>query len=99
MQDVRFPLYPLAPDTLYVNFGFWDVVRRREPFPSGHHNRLVEHKVAELNGIKSLYSESYYEPENVLAPLRRGRPIRALKSKYDPDGAFKDLYQKCVLRQ
>lgn len=96
--DVGFPLYPLAPDTLYVNFGFWDVVRRREPFPFGHHNRLVEHKVAELNGIKSLYSESYYEPETFWR-LYGGAAYQALKRKYDPDGAFKDLYQKCVLRQ
>ncbi len=96
--DVRFPLYPLAPDTLYVNFGFWDVVRRRQPFPSGHHNRLIERKVAELKGIKSLYSESYYEPETFWR-LYGGTDYQALKRKYDPDGAFKDLYEKCVLRQ
>jgi FAD/FMN-containing dehydrogenase len=96
--DVRFPLYALEPGTLYVNFGFWDVVRRREPFPPAHHNRLVERKVAELNGIKSLYSESYYEAETFWR-IYGGDDYQALKRKYDPDGALKDLYQKCVLRQ
>jgi hypothetical protein len=38
----------LDPDTLYVNFGFWDVVRRPRPFPPGHHNRLVEARVSAL---------------------------------------------------
>jgi FAD/FMN-containing dehydrogenase len=96
--DVRFTLYPMKPDTLYVNFGFWDVVRRRKAFPPGHHNRLVEQKVAELGGIKSLYSDSYYEPEEFWR-IYDGPAYQALKKKYDPEGDLKDLYQKCVLRQ
>ena len=97
-KDVRFTLYPMNPDTLYLNFGFWDVVRRPEPFAPGHHNRLVEQKVAELGGIKSLYSESYYEPE-AFWRIYGGPAYQILKKKYDPDGDLKDLYQKCVLRQ
>jgi len=96
-QGRRFTLYPMDPDTLYVNFGFWDVVRRRQPFPPGHHNRLVEAKVAELGGIKSLYSESYYD-EATFWRIYDGAAYRALKAKYDPQGRLKDLYQKCVLR-
>ncbi len=53
-------LYPTRPNTLYVNFGFWDVVRTREPHPRGYFNRLIERKATELGGIKSLYSDSYY---------------------------------------
>ena len=95
---VRFPLYPLEPETLYVNFGFWDVVRRRTPFASGHHNRLVEQKVAELDGIKSLYSESYYSADEFWRIY--GEPAyRALKARYDPAGRLGDLYEKCVLRR
>ena len=33
---------------------------RVTPHPPGHFNRLIERKVDELGGIKSLYSESYY---------------------------------------
>ncbi|MDX1410070.1 MAG: FAD-binding oxidoreductase, partial [Saprospiraceae bacterium] len=57
----EYPLYPMREDTLYVNFGFWDVVYSRDKKPAGHFNRLVEDKVDELGGIKSLYSDAYYE--------------------------------------
>ena len=94
----RFPLFPMKPDTLYVNFGFWDVVRRRDPFPAGHHNRLIERKVSELGGIKSLYSDSYFERDEFWGIYNRPA-YDALKRKYDPSGRFRDLYEKCVLRQ
>ncbi|MEJ5210064.1 MAG: FAD-binding oxidoreductase [Burkholderiales bacterium] len=97
-RDVRFTLFPMDPERLYVNFGFWDVVRRREPFAPGHHNRLIEEKVAELGGIKSLYSDSYYDPETFWRIYNRPA-YEALKRKYDPAGRARDLYQKCVLKQ
>jgi FAD/FMN-containing dehydrogenase len=97
-KDARFTLFPMDPDTLYLNFGFWDVVRRCHAFPAGHHNRLVEAKVAELGGIKSLYSESYYAPEDFWR-IYDGQAYRTLKNQYDPEGRARDLYQKCVLRQ
>jgi FAD/FMN-containing dehydrogenase len=94
----RFPLYAYAPDTLYVNFGFWDVVRSRRAHPPGHFNRLVEAKVHELGGIKSLYSDSYYDPETFWCIYDR-ETYRSLKARYDPDGLLGDLYRKCVLRE
>jgi len=97
-RDERFTLFPMDAERLYVNFGFWDVVRRREPFPAGHHNRLVEAKVEELGGIKSLYSDSYYDPETFWR-LYNGPAYRTLKQKYDPAGRAPDLYEKCVLRK
>ena len=93
----RFPLYPVDPKILYVNFGFWDVVQdpvRREP---GHYNRKIERKVAELGGVKSLYSDSYY-PEDEFWRLYNKPAYDALKARYDPRGKFKNLYEKCVLR-
>lgn len=97
-QGRTFTLYPMDAGTLYVNFGFWDVVRRREAFPPGHHNRLIEAEVMALGGIKSLYSESYYD-EATFWRIYNGEAYRALKAKYDPQGRQKDLYQKTVLRQ
>mgnify|MGYP002260314743 CR=1 FL=1 len=47
----RFPLYPLDPSLLYVNFGFWDTVRTRDARPAGHLNRLIERQVDALGGI------------------------------------------------
>lgn len=97
-RDAQFPLYPMDPDTLYVNFGHWDVVRTREPYPEGHFNRLVEEKTTELGGIKSLYSDSYY-PEREFWEMYNESAYRSLKAKYDPNGQLKDLYRKCVLRE
>ena len=92
----RFTLYPMAPGW-YVNFGFWDVKRTRAAHAPGHFNRLVERKVAELGGIKSLYSESFF-PEAEFRAAYGGAAYDALKRKYDPGGAFPTLYEKCVLR-
>jgi FAD/FMN-containing dehydrogenase len=80
----------------YVNFGFWDVIRTRQAHPPGHFNRLVEQKVLELGGIKSLYSDSFF-PEEDFWREYGGEAYRRLKAKYDPQGAFPDLYVKCVL--
>ncbi len=94
--QARFPLYAVDTRALYVNFGFWDVVQdpvRREP---GHYNRKIERKVAELGGVKSLYSDSYY-PEEEFWRLYNKPAYDALKARYDPQGKFRNLYQKCVL--
>ncbi len=92
----RYPLYPLARQ-LYVNFGFWDVVRTREARERGHYNRLVEREVGELGGIKSLYSDSYFPREEFDARYG-GAAYAGLKRKYDPEGNLPTLYEKCVLR-
>jgi hypothetical protein len=54
--------------------------------------------VAELGGIKSLYSDSFYDPESFWR-IYDGPAYQTLKEKYDPGGKSRDLYQKCVLRQ
>jgi FAD/FMN-containing dehydrogenase len=96
-QAARFPLFPRRR-ALYVNFGFWDVVRGREAVPPGHFNRLVEREVARLGGIKSLYSDSYYDADEFAATYG-GSAYGRLKARYDPQGRLGDLYAKCVLRQ
>jgi FAD/FMN-containing dehydrogenase len=92
----RFTLYPMR-EGWYVNFGFWDVKRTREPHPPGHFNRMIEEKVVEFGGIKSLYSDSYF-PRAQFESLYGGDAYRQLKAKYDPGDAFPGLYEKCVLK-
>jgi hypothetical protein len=93
----RFPLYKLTPGQLYINFGFWDVVRRPTRFAPHHFNRIIEDKVSRLGGIKSLYSESYFS-RDAFDQIYGGDDYRRLKAKYDRDNAFPTLYEKCVLR-
>ena len=96
VRDERFSLYPVRRGW-YVNFGFWDVKRTREAHPPGHFNRRIEEKVSELGGIKSLYSDSYFD-EADFDRRYGGAAYATLKKKYDPTGAFPRLYDKCVLK-
>jgi FAD/FMN-containing dehydrogenase len=90
-------LYPLPVGTLSVNFGFWDTVVSREPREPGFVNRRIERAVTALGGIKSLYSDSYFSEEAFWSTYNQPA-YAALKARYDPHGAFGDLYSKCVLR-
>jgi hypothetical protein len=94
----RFPLFPTDPNALYINFGFWDSKVSRTSFPEGHYNRLIERKLAELGGIKSLYSDSYFTSDEFWATYNKPAYDK-LKAKYDPKFRLSDLYRKCVLRQ
>ncbi|MFC6090259.1 FAD-binding oxidoreductase [Saccharothrix lopnurensis] len=91
------PLYPMDPDVLYVNVGFWSTVPLRPDEELGSRNRLIEAEVTRLGGHKSLYSDSYYG-EREFWDLYDGPAYRRLKERYDPDGRLPDLYAKCVLR-
>ncbi|MBK8739539.1 MAG: FAD-binding oxidoreductase [Betaproteobacteria bacterium] len=91
-------LYPLPAGTVSINFGFWDVVTSRAPQAPGTCNRRIEREVRALGGIKSLYSDSYFTPEEFWAIYGRDAYL-AVKRKYDPEGRLPDLYAKCVLRQ
>jgi len=93
----RFPLYPMDPAVTYVNFGFWDVVRSRTAHAPGYFNRMIERKVIELGGIKSLYSDSYF-PKMEFDRLYGASQYRALKARYDPQSRLRNLYDKCVLK-
>jgi FAD/FMN-containing dehydrogenase len=89
------PLYPMEPGRLYVNVGFWSTVPLAPGQPLGTHNRRIERLVAELDGHKSLYSNSYYTPEE-FERYYNGPVYRELKKTYDPGGRLPDLYDKCV---
>ncbi|MXP24322.1 FAD-binding protein [Gordonia sp. HNM0687] len=91
------PLYPLEPRRTYVNAGFWSAVPIT-PGDPGHTNKVIERKVAELDGHKSLYSESFYAPDE-FDELYGGENYRLLKKRYDPQGRLLDLYAKAVKRQ
>ncbi len=94
----HFPLYPLHGAGLFVNFGFWDIVPNPQKHEAGYFNRKIENKVRELGGIKSLYSDAFYE-EDSFWQLYDGEQYSLLKQKYDPGQRLKNLYQKCVLKK
>jgi FAD/FMN-containing dehydrogenase len=89
------PLYPMTPGEVYVNFGFWGTVALPPGAQDGYHNRQIEDKVGELGGHKGLYSTSFYTPDDFWARYN-GPEYAALKGTYDPQGRLADLYDKCV---
>ncbi|SEG43707.1 FAD/FMN-containing dehydrogenase [Nonomuraea solani] len=91
----RWPIYPLEPGRLYVNFGFWGMVPLPRGQFDGYYNRLIEHSVHELDGHKSLYSTSFYAREQFWQ-LYNGDAYWPVKREYDPNGRLLDLYEKCV---
>ena len=90
------PLYPIRPHHTYVNIGFWSSVPVGPE--DGHTNKLIERKVSELDGHKSLYSDAYYSPDE-FDELYGGETYKTVKKTYDPDTRLLDLYSKAVQRR
>jgi FAD/FMN-containing dehydrogenase len=94
----KWPTYPLAPDEVYVNVGFWGNVAVGPDAPNAPRNRAIEAKVHELGGHKSLYSEAFYDRETFDA-LYDGANLARVKSRFDPEGRLTTLYDKAVRRR
>jgi FAD/FMN-containing dehydrogenase len=94
----KWPSYPLEPGRTYVNAGFWGTVHVGPDAPSAPRNRAIEAKVHELDGHKSLYSDSFYD-EETFDRLYDGANLTAVKHRYDPDDRFISLYDKAVTRR
>ena len=97
-EHTGWPLYPMKPDRLYVNVGFWATVPLGPGEADGTYNRRIESKVTELGGHKSLYSTSYFDEDEFWLAYD-GETYRKLKEAYDPHGRLPDLYSKCVRNQ
>jgi FAD/FMN-containing dehydrogenase len=96
--EVTWALYPLEPNALYVNVGFWSTAPLPTGASEGHHNRAIEEKVRDLGGRKSLYSTAFY-PEAEFWQTYGGPAYEVLKKTYDPDNRLLDLYAKTVQRR
>jgi FAD/FMN-containing dehydrogenase len=95
-NDGDWPLYPIRPHHTYVNIGFWSSVPVGPE--RGHTNKLIERKVSNLDGHKSLYSDAYYSPDE-FDELYGGEAYKTVKKSYDPDSRLLDLYAKAVQRR
>ena len=95
-EEASWPLYPIRAHQTYVNIGFWSSVPVGPT--EGHTNKLIERKVSDLQGHKSLYSDAYYSPDE-FDELYGGETYKTVKKTYDPDSRLLDLYAKAVQRR
>jgi hypothetical protein len=93
--DQAWPLYPLQPGEVYVNFGFWGTVPLPPGQQDGYYNTMVEEEVTALGGHKSLYSTAFYS-EDEFRSQYNGPAYDKLKAEYDAGGRLLSLYDKCV---
>jgi FAD/FMN-containing dehydrogenase len=94
----EWPTYPLVPKKTYVNAGFWGTVHVGPDRVNAPKNRAIEAKVHDLDGHKSLYSDSFYDRET-FDRLYDGANLAAVKKRYDPDDRLISLYDKAAKKR
>lgn len=87
------PLYRLEPERTYVNVGFWGTVAIQPGRADGDVNRDIEQLLPTIEGHKSLYSDVYYDLET-FEHLYGAGEYRPVKTKYDPQGRFREFAEK-----
>jgi FAD/FMN-containing dehydrogenase len=76
-------------DPLFLDLAIYGM---RQRGPRNYH-RLMEHKLRELGGIKTLIAHNYYT-ESEFWSIWNKRNYDAVKAITDPDNVFRDLYTK-----
>ena len=92
-----YPLYRPGAEVV-VDFGFYCSMDLSDEMEDYHYNRAIEEKLVALDGLKCLYSDTFF-PEEVFWSLYDKAAYDAVKHTYDPRGAFLDLYRKVVNNQ
>jgi hypothetical protein len=64
----------------------------KQPGDTNYH-KLMEDKLRELGGVKTLISHNYYSREEFWSTWNK-RNYDAVKAITDPDNVFRDLYTK-----
>lgn len=81
--------WPGLADRLMVDIAIYGMRQRGET----NWYRLMEEKLLELNGVKTLISYNYYSEEEFWRIFNRPN-YEAVKAVTDPDNIFRDLYQR-----
>jgi hypothetical protein len=76
-------------DKLLVDIAIYGMKQRGET----NYYRLMEQKLKELNGIKTLISYNYY-PEDEFWTIFHKKNFEKVKAITDPDNIFRNLYEK-----
>jgi FAD/FMN-containing dehydrogenase len=84
-------LHPPPGDDLFLDLAIYGMRQRGRDGRNYH--RLMEEKLREVGGIKTLIAHNYY-PEREFWSLWNQRNYDAVKAKTDPKNLLRDLYAK-----
>jgi FAD/FMN-containing dehydrogenase len=76
-------------DQLLIDIAIYGMEQRGDT----NYYRLMEEKLKELNGVKTLISYNYYSEEEFWQIFNRSN-FEAVKAKTDPNNIFRTLYEK-----
>jgi FAD/FMN-containing dehydrogenase len=82
--------YRGLPDTLFVDIAIYGM---KQPRGGPNYYRLIEEKLFELGGMKTLISHNYYAEDEFWRTWNKPNYDRA-KAIADPNNVFRDLYTK-----
>jgi FAD/FMN-containing dehydrogenase len=82
--------YRGLPDTLFVDIAIYGM---KQPRDGQNYYRLIEEKLFELGGMKTLISHNYYAEDEFWRTWNKPNYDRA-KALADPNNIFRDLYTK-----
>ena len=77
------------PDRLFLDFAIYGL---QQPEGRNYH-RIMEEKLLELGGLKTLISSNYYSEEEFWTIWNK-QNYDHVKAITDPDNIFRDLYTK-----
>jgi FAD/FMN-containing dehydrogenase len=89
-----YPLYRPGSEFV-VDFGFYCSMDLSDEMDDFHYNRAIEEKLVTLDGLKCLYSDTFFSEEQFWS-LYDKVAYDQVKTNYDPQGIFLDLYHKVV---
>ena len=92
-----YPLYRPGSE-IVVDFGFYCSMDLSADMEDYFYNRAIEKKLVTLDGLKCLYSDTFYAEDQFWSIYEKAAYDR-VKEKYDPRGTFLDLYRKVVNRE
>jgi FAD/FMN-containing dehydrogenase len=81
--------YKDLEDTMFLDLAIYGM---RQPDGKNVH-KMIEDKLRELGGMKTLISHNYYTPDEFWQTWNRDN-YQTVKSQTDPDNLFRDLYTK-----
>jgi len=93
-QIGTYPLY--KPESEFViDFGFYISMELEDHMEPTYYNRQIEKKLVEIGGLKCLYSDTFFSQTQFWSIYDKSK-YDQVKTKYDPNNTYLNLYQKVV---